>query len=120
MIHEAYVAGLFDGEGSVGRYVYTHSKNGKPYYRLHARITSSNRELLEAVRSEFGGKIYPKDDVLRGRRVMCYDLHFVYRHAERFLKRILPYLILKKEKVIQVVEEHYPGSLMNMNDGGVK
>lgn len=109
MISEAYVAGLFDGEGSVGRYPYTASKNGRVYYRLHARISNNNRALLAMIQAEYGGGIYPKNG--KARRVNTnpnFDLHFTYRKAEAFLKSILPFLILKKQAVEDCLSKQYP------------
>jgi len=106
-MQDAYVAGLFDGEGSVGRYAYRASKNGKTYYRLHARIINTDRTLLDLIQAEYGGRVYPKYDKKRSHG---FDLHFTYRSAERFLHRILPYLILKRDKVVQLLELQYPAT----------
>lgn len=107
MIPEAYIAGLFDGEGSVGRYGYAASKNGKKYYRLHVRITNTDRTLLESIQRDYGGKIWPKYDKQRNHG---FDLHFTYREAEKFLRRILPYLILKRQKVVELIILQYPAT----------
>jgi hypothetical protein len=107
-MNEEYVAGLFDGEGSIGRYAYRASKNGKVYYRLHVRISSNDRWLLEEVQKEFGGSIHPKyNSKPRGNRQQSYDLHWAFRKAEKFLNRILPFLVLKKEKASRLLKEQY-------------
>ncbi|MCK4649512.1 hypothetical protein KAT51_08305 [bacterium] len=105
MISEAYVAGLFDGEGSIGRYACRASKNGKRYYRLHARITSGDRHILDLIQSEFEGKVYPKYQKPKSHG---FDLHFTYRKAEKFLRRILPFLIIKKELAEELLNQQYP------------
>lgn len=99
---KAYIAGFFDADGTVGRYKYCASKNGKPYFRLHARITQKNPEVLCWIQNMLGyGKIYG----LRDNTI--YELHFVYRQAERFLNSILPYLRVKQERAKKALKEQY-------------
>ena len=47
----AYIAGLFDGEGSVGIYYTKSSKSGKKYPKLMARISNNNPTVLEWIKS---------------------------------------------------------------------
>lgn len=94
-LHPAYVAGLVDGEGSIG---FTRIRH-RHYPRVF--ITSTNRELLEAVQSRFGG------DITQAVRVnVKWKAAFHWRisnnAAVRFLEKIYPWLLLKERQAALV------------------
>ena len=102
----AYIAGLFDGEGSVTFGFYRSSKNGKRYGRLQARISNTDKPCLEWVKAKIGaGRIYVKDKrknnlgINPENLLPCYDLQLVTAQARTFLGTILPFLKIKKGTV---------------------
>ena len=85
----AYVAGLFDGEGSVVSY--------KGHYQV--RIANTYKPVLEWLREVFkcGGitKTTPK----------CYDWKITRRaDVVRFLKAIFPFVRIKKDVVLEALK----------------
>ena len=100
MISIQYIAGLFDGEGSLS-FTKNHrtdrngAKNGKIGYSPIITITNQNKVVLNLVKEffNFGQVSGPREENL------CYD--FQIRNLSDciiFLKFVLPFLIIKKEK----------------------
>lgn len=97
----AYCAGFFDGEGMVGIHkasvAKTNQRDQWPTLSLKIQVGQKDRRPLDFLRSMFGGKIYTK--YRRGIPVI-YEWHVGRReHQKRFLRAILPYVILKKREV---------------------
>lgn len=96
----AYVAGFFDADGSVSYHSYRATKNGKRYWRLQAKVTQKYPEVLYWIKEQFGvGTV--------GSRASGHSSHdFVVTHraARLFLNTILPYIKVKKEKVLECLE----------------
>jgi len=84
----SYIAGFFDGDGSL-------SFNGKTSW--YFSIIEPNRELLELMREFIGeGYVYP-----HGKN--CLFLRISKRQVlQNIGKKLLPYCILKKEKILQM------------------
>ena len=111
---KAYIAGLFDGKGHVGLYGRNrksteNSRRGAQgsSYNLRVQVTSTDRVIVDWLVNKFKGLSYSStwdnrknDDP--GRDVNTWkDTHqflLTSRNAEEFLKCILPYLIIKKER----------------------
>lgn len=88
---KAYLAGIVDGEGTV-----TLSKNrSNQTPSPEVAIANNSLELLEWVRSRFGGTIVSKKKRLKHHRD-SYAWALRYDKALGFLKKIRPYLIVKK------------------------
>lgn len=87
----AYLAGVFDGEGTIGFYW-----NGKQYV-LSVAVTMCCVAVLEAFVEEFGGKIYPCNKKNAKRPQYTWQLRA--KKAEPFMSAVLPYLIEKREQV---------------------
>src|ERR1700748_3633012 len=92
MISNKYIAGFFDGEGSVGLY------RGTGYYALRVCITqvssTSSLALLSELKSRFGGGIYGIGKMKAHHRSAV--MWSTYSNdACRFLKTIEPFLLLK-------------------------
>lgn len=117
-IERAYIAGLFDGEGCIGLYKRgrkSKSRRGSQgtSYNLRVQITSTDFIIIEWLISRFKGLHYcstwdnsKNDDSNRNVNIWK-DTHqfvLVSRNAEGFLKCILPYLIIKKERAILGIE----------------
>jgi len=104
----AYIAGLFDGEGDVGIYPYKATKNGKVYPKLTARIHNTDRRALEWVRQKLGYGLVCQDrkgikKTGNPARKQSYVFIVAHRKARMFLPLVHPHLIIKKEKVEQVL-----------------
>ncbi len=93
----AYIAGFFDGEGSI--FV---SKSKKQYF-LTVSISNTNLLVLESIRRIMGGGISKSPD----KRENCsqlFRLRLYCNEAKKFLERILPYLKIKKEQAKLAIE----------------
>lgn len=84
----AYIAGLFDGEGTV-----TLSYNNKKdtFRTPIVSISSTSIELLEFLTSEFGGSIV-KQKVYKEHHKQSWSWRLQRRNAINFLNCILPYM----------------------------
>ncbi|RKX50680.1 MAG: hypothetical protein DRP25_05140, partial [Thermotoga sp.] len=93
-----YLAGLFDGEGSVA-IVKAKTQYSSPNYILNIRIVNTNKELLEKIKSKFGGSVIKKTkNKLYGKNHnVCWVWIAQSNIAKNILERILPYLIIKKK-----------------------
>lgn len=95
-----YIAGFFDGEGSVLVYKRTTSlspKSSTTPYQIRATITNTNEAVIRAIQAKHGGSIYNYPPAPRRRpawkwTVLCQD-------AAKFLTAIAPYLIIKAPEV---------------------
>ena len=95
----AYIAGFFDGEGTIN--LQTHHRNNAAKtttFHLKFRITNTNKEILDFIKFFFGvGKIYEmKRYSLKHKVAWSYELN---GHDAAFaIKILLPYLVVKKEQ----------------------
>jgi hypothetical protein len=93
VLRAEYIAGFFDGEGSVGVY-----RNGRGTYHLRTQLTQNVSplvtELLMGLREEFGGNL-SKQRTTHG---VKYNWQLNSGKAVTFLATIEPMLLLKKEQ----------------------
>lgn len=94
----AYFAGFFDGESTVG---YTN-------YGTTARIEigNTNEGLLKTMKSLYGGNINPMGGESRNldsRKPMWNWVLCDMKSVELFLLKMLPYIIIKREKSLEVL-----------------
>jgi len=93
--HElAYLAGFFDGEGSIGIQKGNRTQfrpNGSPLFGLRVIITNQNLETLLWIQNEFGGKIY--------KRAGAYSFVIQTTKAEKLLSSIRPYARIKSDQI---------------------
>ncbi|MBI2639242.1 hypothetical protein HYW83_06690 [Candidatus Peregrinibacteria bacterium] len=106
----AYIAGLFDGEGDVGIYPYKATKNGKLYPKLTARIHNTHKQALDWVYEKFGFGLVCMDrkgikQSGNPARKQSYVYIVAHKKAREFLKIVMKYLIIKKNKVAKVLKE---------------
>jgi hypothetical protein len=93
-----YIAGFFDGEGSIGIYYHNKAKDG-----FHLRTQLTNNENKDALRlvnylmNKFGGNL-SEQITLSGR--VKYNWQLNSDKAVYFLRKIEPYLIFKKDQAI--------------------
>lgn len=88
-LEKAYIAGFFDGEGSIHARFDTYS----PAY-IHVDLAQKDPSLLQVLAQFFPGHIYENF------RSSTYQLTWTGRRAEPFLKAILPYLTCKRVRAI--------------------
>jgi len=96
----AYFAGFFDGEGCV--YILKRkprSSRGEinPAYQLCINITNTNPNTILLIKQYYGGYIGIQNQNNENWRP-CFRLVISSFGAERFLRDVYPYLILKKEE----------------------
>jgi hypothetical protein len=98
----AWVAGFFDGEGSV---IVEYSKSAKSARgwrtRLLATVTQTSTPCLELIQSKLGGTVKVSDHRTAETRrwAVQYVLAYSNQEAYDFLKAISPYVVVKKEQV---------------------
>lgn len=93
-----YIAGFFDGEGSISILRTYHGK----YDVLRVNLTNTHRPVLLWIQGAVGGLLGEKIDRYRVKR--CWVLSFVSKQAEDFLKMLLPWLIIKKESALAALK----------------
>ncbi len=93
-----YVAGFFDGEGSIG--IYYRQKTKDRFY-LRTQLTNNKnkaaQKLMDYLIKNFGGNL-SEQVTLSGK--IKYNWQLNSDNAVYFLKKILPYLIFKKDQAI--------------------
>ena len=101
----AYIAGIIDGEAYIG-IKKTAAKKGNritPSYNARIQIRMVNEEAIEFISNAFGGK-YHKEPThsAQGRPLFCF--HASDLKAEKILKKVRPYLRVKKYSADNVLE----------------
>ena len=96
-----YLAGLFDGEGSVS--IYKIKKNRNPQYVLKIKIYSTKKKILNEIKEEFGGSIIKKDKQKNNHK-SCYYWTTTTKKAKRVLNSMLPDLRIKQEHAKLAIE----------------
>ena len=92
-----YLAGLFDGEGTVSFMTCKKkSKSGHPYTKIHLNLTSTDSPLIEWLVDTFGGSSTIKKPYNPKHRE-AYQWCVASRHARDIAEKLLPYVKLKKE-----------------------
>lgn len=104
----AYVAGLFDGEGSI---VIGYNKpdiaRGRkvPSYWLQVGITNTDRSLIDWLLSTFGGHVSDNShSPSRKNQRPCWAWRTMGTQAKVFLQDISPYLRIKKDQALLAIE----------------
>lgn len=97
----AYLAGFFDGEGSVCilKYLNKNYKNVNPTYMLSVRWANTNLEVLNFIKDRIGGWLTEmKDKRAKGKNwKRFYRIEMNSGRAKKVLNKMLPYLIIKRE-----------------------
>lgn len=102
MISLEYIAGFFDGEGSIGIY-----KNGRGLYHLRTQLTqnanSDTTPIIEALRAQYGGNVC-RLEKKSNRPKTIYNWQLNGHGALRFLRELEPHLIVKKRQATIAIE----------------
>ena len=96
MLDARYVAGLFDGEGSLGLYRH-HRGRFTLRTQLVQNIYPASKLLFDELIAKFGGNASPQRS-LSGKRKFNWQLHA--HKAAAFLRWIYPYLRFKREEAM--------------------
>ncbi len=92
---QAYFAGLFDGEGTVGLY-----EMGAGQWSLRVAISMTDPRPVGLLYREYPeGKFYSKSYKNRPETRPYYVFGLHGTHTERFLREIEPYVILKQDQI---------------------
>lgn len=91
----AYIAGFFDGEGSVtiGRH-----NGAESSYSLRISVTNTNREIIDWLVDNLGGSV--SNVKLKGNRQQSYLWYLAAVKASDVLYALLPFLRVKREQAI--------------------
>lgn len=92
---DQYFSGFFDADGTVQI-----KRNNKKWFELVCLVYNTNREVLELFQNEFGGKIYLAHHYPERGWKDCWRWTVAARKAERFIKRVAPYLVVKRERAL--------------------
>jgi hypothetical protein len=87
----AYLAGFFDGEGSVS-ITRKKTKGPMPQHVLQVSVAQIDLRPLSLLREAFGGNIYPQGKAKRN----CWAWMVAAQKARPVLQGLLPYLLVKK------------------------
>jgi hypothetical protein len=99
-IQKAYIAGFFDGEGSIGVYFNKSSRknNPKKYAKLLIRMSQNDRRVLDWIQEIIGcGSVHAKKK--KPDRALQHDLVLSHEQARLLINEIKPYLKVKMEQV---------------------
>jgi len=112
-VEAAFVAGLFEGEGSAGVTV-THPKDYRTKKRYTTRlpwiyIYNNDESLLLWCKERIGGGVYRRAPTGWGKKT-GYSWRVCYNLAYQLAKRILPYIVTERsrEKLIRIIERYEP------------
>lgn len=94
----AYFAGFFDGEGSVSISKGKQNKGGRIIYRLSVSVSNSNNLPLLELSKIFGGWLFCRK-VRVPSKLPSWQWQITGKKAEYFLKRIYPYVLIKKRPI---------------------
>jgi hypothetical protein len=99
----AYLAGIIDGEGSI--YIYEKINKGK-YIRRYAgiQVSSTDPKLIAWLQEKFPGTTYTQMPPYPHQWKESYTWRLTKaKEVYLLLKKLLPYLIIKKEKALEIL-----------------
>ena len=91
-----YLAGFFDGEGSVS-IGHSQHKSGSQTFQVRVQIGNTNLKVLKEFRRRFGGGIVTLKKY-KAHHTQAYMWYIASTKAIGFLKKILPHLVIKKSQ----------------------
>ena len=95
----AWLAGIIDGEGTINVI-----KSGTGRFQVEVSVSQVNPLPLKFITDRFGGNLYVRTIPNRPRNKPIWKLAYTSKNFDRFISRILPYLVLKKEKALIAIE----------------
>lgn len=105
----AYLAGIIDGEGCITITVSKYKDDTKPkqrgvHYVSRIQVTNTDRRLINWLVSNFGGNVHGNGRRKKGWKESYKWLLTGHKVQESLLLAVLPYLILKREQALTVLE----------------
>ena len=109
-----YIAGFFDGEGSIGIY-----PNGRGAFHLRIQLVQNSKaqevkDLFSELNNKFGGAV---NEHTSSNGNKFYNWQLSSARASSFLKCIIPYLRIKREQALVATEwqDSRPAPTRNAN-----
>lgn len=101
MINPAWLAGFFDGDGTVGIYR-RKARNGHPEeWFLRVSIGQKNREVLDHIQDQHGGHLRHRGSTnSHGTYGEVWELIWTHRKAGEILDLIAPYSLVKTLEIV--------------------
>lgn len=100
MLPDAYFAGFFDADGCVHIGRKRNAGPGRHHFAFRCQVAQVDVNVLTRFRERFGGSV--RGDGRTGERTRTgnpvYQWAVSSREAEAFLRAVLPYLVLKRER----------------------
>lgn len=95
-----YVAGLFDGEGTITLTKVSRTSKGElgksPSFVLRARIRMTDKNIIDWLRITIGGRYYFYTASKKPNQKPCHEWNVAGINAMSFLRDIYPYLKVKR------------------------
>lgn len=101
----AYAAGLFDGEGyvGIGKHYTPNRPDRTPSYQIQCKVSMADIQAIEFLSVHWGGRTYYSKQRSPKHRPVCQWV-LLDKESVVFLKDILPYLKVKKERASIALE----------------
>lgn len=106
---DRYIAGLFDGEGYVRIAKWQKPNSTHVRYNVFVGLGMTYRPVIETLHREFGGTLTEnRHDKRNPNARIQFTWMAASQVAASFLRRVLPYLVVKKEEaeIALVLQEH--------------
>lgn len=94
----AYTAGIIDGEGHIRPQSHRRS--------VVVGVSNTNKDLMNWLQTQYGGRVITIQP--RGNRVVCYQWRLATEPGMDLLRRLLPYLIVKRGLAQEVLDSYKP------------
>lgn len=100
----AYLAGIIDGEGSI--YIQRRiTKAGYISYFPRFQVVNTNQKVMEWIENTFGGNLYKKPRTKHNTKWrLCFEWFTTVEIMDQLLPLIIPYLIIKKEHALVMMQ----------------
>ena len=118
----AYIAGLFDGEGSVSRYQELRKDRKNPTWVIRCEVNMTDRAIIKWLHETLGfGSFHKKPPSAKqlGRQ-MQYRWCCGYRDALKFANLLLHHARVKRRKLQQIIKHYDKFSIRYPNDRHVR
>lgn len=104
-MHDAYAAGLFDGEGMIRMTSHIHRDKVTRIYQIQCVLGVVHRPVIEALKEEYGGSIHENRHDLRSpRNRIVFQWAIASQKAASFMRRIQPYVVIKRDQLELALE----------------
>jgi LAGLIDADG endonuclease len=94
----AYLAGFVDGEGclAINKRLHKNKIGSWIGYSAYIDLTSTNKEVMEYIRSKFGITSNVYVSILKGNRKIAFRLRINKMQSQELIEKMYPFLIIKK------------------------